>query len=286
MKIVGDVIIYCAKAYGEKVYLELLSIGCHVVAFCDSARLNQGGRRLGLPVYSYQDCRMNYPKAVYVVANSTYATAIEIGIELEKDGYVKDSSYFLSIELEMKGELSEYKRSVKKVLENQTLILFGRSFLCELFVRWIQQMKWNTKVLVCQTEGEIDSFYSQYTDAIWIPLEMGVALQVPEKDENLVQILQSHGISSFSRLFERKALYCEELAVADRKYVNHFAVQVKKVLFLKESAVSGSSFVASVLGLHPNILSLGLNAWEVNIWHIVKKAVIAASKSLAEIVTA
>ncbi|HBI59636.1 MAG TPA: hypothetical protein DDY31_00235 [Lachnospiraceae bacterium] len=284
MKIDADVIVYCAKGYGEKVCLELLSIGCRVVAFCDNARLNQGGMRLGLPVYSYQDCRMKYPKAVYVVANSTYAIAIEIGIELEKDGYVKDSSYFLAIELEMRGELSEYKRSVKKVLENQTLILFGRSFLCELFVRWIREMRWKSEVLVCPSENDIDSFCNQYSDGIWIPLEMGIALGMPEKNEHLVQILQSHGISSFTRFFEGNALYCEELAVVDRKDVNQFDVQVKKVLFLKASAMSGSSLVASVLDSHPNILSLGINIWEVNIWHIVKKAAMAAGENLAEII--
>lgn len=285
MKIDGNIIVYCAKGYGERVYLELLSIGCRVVAFCDNARLNQDGMRLGLPVYSYQDCRMNYPKAVYVVANSTYAIAIEIGIELEKDGYVKDYSYFLSIELEMRGELSEYKGSVKKVLDNQTLILFGRSFLCELFVKWIQEMRWNTKVLVCPSEDDIDCFSNQYSDAIWIPLEMGIALGMLEKNEHLVQILQSHRICSFSRFFEENALYCEELAVGDMKEVNQLGVQVKKVLFLKASAVSGSSLVAAVLDSHPNILSLGVNIWEVNIWHIVKKAVIATGESLAEIIT-
>ncbi|HBI59634.1 MAG TPA: hypothetical protein DDY31_00225, partial [Lachnospiraceae bacterium] len=154
----------------------------------------------------------------------------------------------------------------------------------ELFVRWIQQMRWNEEVLVCPTEGEIDGFHNQYADAVWIPLEMGIGLGMPEKDEDLVQILQSHGISSFSRFFERKPLYCEELAIDNKQSVSQSIVQVKKVLLLKASAMSGSSLVAFVLGLHPNILSLGLNEWEVNIWHIVKKAAMAAGGNLAEII--
>lgn len=273
MKIENDIIVYCAKGYGEKIYIMLLSIGCHVVAFCDNAKSNQNGMRLGLPVYDYQVCRMKYPQAVYVIANSTYATAIEIGMELEKDGYVKNVSYFISIELKARGMLSKYKEGVQAVLNNQTLILYGRSFLCELFVRWIQNLHLNIKVFICPSEDSIRDFNRQWPSAIWIPLEIGTSFGKPEKNECVVKILQNHEIHSFTRFFLGNMLYCEQLSVVNRKDVKEYGDKVKKVLFLKLSPLSGSVFVNSVLDSHPNILFLGLTILGVNIWHIVKKVV-------------
>lgn len=284
----SEVIVYCAKGYGEEVYIKLLSKGYHVLAFCDNAKINDGGMRLGLPVYSYQKCRQKYPDAVYVVANSTYATAIEIGADLEKDGYCKGSSYFLSLELEEKGELLEYKKEVPKVLENKTLILFGRLFLCDLFMEWVETLEQkNIDIHICPSEENIDEFVGKWGDAIWVPLEMGVSVGFPEKDEDLVRILQAHGIGSFTRFFLGHMLYCEELPVSNNTDLNmdEFGIQVEKVLFLKSSPMSGSLLIDNILDFHPNVLYLGLNIWSCNIWHIVKAAVDKPGEQLAGIIT-
>ena len=281
-----DVIIYCAKGYGEEVYMKLLYKGYHVVAFCDNGKINNGGMRLGVPVYDYRKCRLKYPKAVYVVANSTYATAIEIGIDLEKDGYCKGSSYFLSLELEEKGELLEYKKEVPKVLENKTLILFGRPFLCDLFTKWTENLKENVAVHICPSEEMINEFARKWPDAIWVPLEMGISLGYPEKDEDLVRILQTNGICSFTRFFLGHMLYCEEFPVSNSKDFDfdELGVKVETVLFLKSSPMSGSLLIDNILDFHPNVLYLGLTSWSCNIWHIVKSAVVKPGENLVGII--
>lgn len=284
MEIGNEIIVYCAKGYGEEVYIKLLSKGYRVAAFCDNAKINEGGMRLGLPVYNYQECRRKYPDAVYVVANSTYAAAIAIGADLERDGYRKGSSYFLSLELEEQGELSEYKKQVPKVLEHKTLILFGRPFLCDLFRKWIENLEQKIDVQTCPSEESIDEFAGKWEDAIWVPLEMGVSLGLPERDEDLVRILQAHGICSFTRFFLGHMLYCEELPVSGNtdRIMDEFGIQVEKVLFLKSSPFSGSLLIDNILDFHPNILFLGLNPWGCNIWHIVKASVDRPGEELAE----
>ena len=282
----ADIIVYCAAGYGEEIYLKLISMGYHVICFCDNAERNRGIHLLGLPVYNYQECRQRYPNAIYVIANSTYATAIEIGNRLEQDGFVKNYTYYISIELELQGLLSNEKEGIKKVLEGKILILFGNVFLCSVFEKWVQRNLKNVELHVCLTGDDIDGYRIQYPDAIWIPLERGISITNSKMNKVVVQILQSNGINSFSRFFLGHMEYCEELDFTYKKKdsITYGKAQIKKVLFLKSSSFSGSILIDSILDSHPNILYLDLSIWGTNIWYIIKNVVAVPKEHLVEAV--
>lgn len=282
-----EIIIYCAAGYGEEILLKLISLGYNIVCFCDNAKRNEGSFLLGVPVYNYQKCCLEYPDAVYVIANSTYATALEIGLELEQDGYIKNLSYYISIELELQGLLSDEKEGIREVLKNQVLILFGNLFLCELFEKWAYNFINNSKTYICHTENEIDSYKRIYPDALWIPLEKGFTGLDIQKNELLVQLLQKHNICLFSRFFLSHMVYCEEFVSVHNNcqfedFKNTCGLQVKKVLFLKTSSFSGSLFIDSLLDSHPNILYLGISGWSLNIWYIIKSVIKEPEETLTE----
>lgn len=100
-------IVYCAAGYGEEIYAKLRSMKREVLCFCDNAKRNQGIKILDRYVYSYQRCRELYPEAVYIIANSRYAKALRIGADLERDGLIRNETYFLSLDLEAAKILPE-----------------------------------------------------------------------------------------------------------------------------------------------------------------------------------
>ena len=274
-----DIVVYCAAGYGEKIYLKLVSAGCNVVGFCDNAARNRGVFLWGKPIYNYQECRQKYPQVIYIIANSTYLTALKIGKELEQDGYVKDASYFLAIELELQDLLPSEKAGLNMILGERQLILFGNLFLCSFFEKWVKGLTQSSELYICPSEEEIADYKDRYINAVWIPLERDISVifhAKANKETLLVQSLQNHGIKSFSRFFLGNLIYCEEEASAcNRKdiFANNYGALVKKVIFLKQSSHSGSLSIDSILDFHPNILYLGLNAWSMNIWYVIKKVI-------------
>lgn len=265
------IIVYCAAGYGEEIYLKLISMGYRVICFCDNAEKNRGIHLLGLPVYNYEECRQRYPDAVYMVANSTYATALEIGMGLEQDGYVKNVTYYLSLELEMQGLMPEEQEGIQSVLLGKKLILVGEPFLCSVFKNWVHIVVKDVEVYFCPTEEEIDCYKNRYSDAVWIPLERGISIAASQINTELVQILQKHDVGSFSRYFLSHIDYCREIGLAHKSEDNVKAdIQVKKVVFLKSSSFSGSMLIDSILDSHPDILYLSLSNWGINVWYIIK----------------
>ena len=286
----NEVIVYCVAAYGEKISLCLTAMGYSVVAFCDHSEKLKGVLILGIPVYGYVQCREKFPDAVYVIANSNYGTALEIGEKLEKDGYQRNSTYFISHELEYRGLLSNalYKNGVIKILSEKTVVLFGDSFLCSLFLQWAKAYLKNTKIEICPSEKEIDSYTEKYTAAVWIPLE----LLIPEERNEgaMMCMFQEHGICSFSRFFMSYLPYCEQNHLFEKGSLvrrdtpdmgKESGVVIKKVLFLKTSSYSGSVFINSVLSKHPQILYLGYTDWGIHIWYIVNVAAGICREDLA-----
>lgn len=287
-----DIIIYCAAGYGEKIYLKLVSAGCNVVGFCDNAARNKGVFLWGKPIYNYQECRQIYPQVIYIVANSTYLTALKIGKELEQDGYVKDTSYFLALELESQELLANESENVGfcLILKERPLILFGSSFLCHFFEKWVKSLTRNSELYICTSEEEIAEYKDRYTNAVWIPLAIDISVILPARANKgllLIQSLQEHDIKSFSRFFLKNLVYCvEQCSVYSKEdiSVNDYGGLVKKVLFLKQSAYSGSLLINSILDFHPNILYLGFNTWSISIWHIIKKVIKKKSDYVGEII--
>lgn len=83
-------IVYCAgNKGGKKVYTQLITNGIKVLCFCDNGNSGNDSKRMGLDVYSYEECRQKFPDAVYVVANK-YWIELEIGEILEEDNYIKN----------------------------------------------------------------------------------------------------------------------------------------------------------------------------------------------------
>ncbi len=287
LDLTSNIIIYCAKGYGESIALKLISAGYHITAFCDNAPSNEGKFILGIPVYNYKICQEKYSDIFYIVANSTYATCIEIGLELELDGYIRDITYYLANDLELEGILPDEREGVKLILSSNILILFGNMFLCYIFEKWAIDFLDNCKVYICSTENEIEYYRETYKDAIWIPLEKAFPLPDSNINESLVQILQSYNINSFSRFFLSNLIYCEECQYNITK--NKMQIEpdmfsgIKKVVFLKSSGFSGSALINSMFDFHPNILYLGYNLWSMNIWHIFKHATMV-KKEIPEII--
>ncbi len=285
-----DIVVYCAAGYGEKIFLKLVSAGCNVVGFCDNAERNKGVFLFGKPIHNYQECRQKYPQVNYVIANSTYLTAIKIGEELEQDGYIKDTSYFLAIELELQDLLPSENIGVSIILKERPFVLFGNLFLCSFFEKWTRGLAKDSDIFICPSEEEIAAYKDRYTDAVWIPLESdisGIFHAKANKGTLLVQSLQNHGIKSFSRFFLGNLIYCEEeCSACNRKdiFTNNYGALVKKVFFLKQSSHSGSLLLDSILDFHPNILYLGLNAWSMNIWYIIKKVIEKKEDYIGEII--
>lgn len=280
-----DIIIYCATGYGEKIGLCLVSMGFHVIGFCDNAKQNEGTFLLGLPVYNYCECHKRFLNAVYIVSHSNYAVALEIGMELEHDGYERNCSYFLSIELEFSNLLSQnvYK-GLENLLNNKIVVLFGDSFLCNIFKIWAEKFIRFSKLHICKSKKDLDFYQSQYSYAIWIPLEKGFPVPDSKNNEKLIQVLQEHCIFSYSRFFLCNMIYCEEQKNTDTliDIENNFETIIEKVVFLKTSSFSGSFFINSVLDFHPQILYLGYRGWSMNIWHIVKNVVNIPRQKLPE----
>ncbi|HBI59635.1 MAG TPA: hypothetical protein DDY31_00230 [Lachnospiraceae bacterium] len=284
-----EIIIYCAAGYGEEICLKFISLGYRIVGFCDNAKKNKGTLLLGLPVYDYKECRMRYPKAVYIVANSCYATALEIGMELEEDGYIKNVSYYLSIELDLRGVLPDDEVSgIQFLLNNRTLVLFGNQFLCSLFEEWAYKLIDNMDLYICQTEDEITYYKKACPDAIWIPLERETPFGDLNRKKWLAQ-LQEYNIHSFSRFFLQHMVYCEGVLSCDGNIEKGFAKEnefrIQKVVFLKTSSFSGSFLMDSILDSHPNILYLEYHVGS-DIWHIIKYLRKISKKDLAEEITA
>lgn len=83
------VIVYCTGNKGEKVYTQLITNGIEVLCFCDNGNSGNDSKRMGLDVYSYEECRQKFSDTVYVVANK-YWIELEIGEILEEDNYIKN----------------------------------------------------------------------------------------------------------------------------------------------------------------------------------------------------
>lgn len=273
----SNIIIYCAKGYGESIALKLISAGYHITAFCDNAPNNEGKFILGIPVYNYKICQKNYSDILYIVANSTYAKSIEIGLELEQDGYIRDVTYYLANDLELQGILPDEWEGVKLILNSNTLILFGNMFLCHIFEKWAMYFLDNFNLYICSNENKIEYYRETYKNAIWIPLEKTFPLPDSNINESLVQILQSYNINSFTRFFLSHLIYCEEYQYNMEKIKFDIFPGIKKVVFLKSSGFSGSALINSMFDFHPNILYLGFNLWSINIWYIFKSATMVKS---------
>lgn len=282
-----DIIVYCAAGYGEKICIQLLSLGHHVVCFCDNAKKNEGIFLLGIPVYNYNECRKQYPQAVYVIANSNKATALEIATELERDGFVKNLSYFNSVESDLKGEFPEVRESVLHVFRDKTLILYGNLFLCDLFEKWIKKSSGSIEVHICSAEDIIIDYKNKYRESIWIPLEFTSPFFMDsKKTEALFETLHNYNIVSFSRFFLHYMIFCEEESVISNNTpaLSNHNIFIKKVAFLKSAALSGASFINSVMDFHPNILYLGFNALGINIWRVVKMAAKVPNEKKVEVI--
>lgn len=283
-----NIIIYCATGYGEKICLCLVSMGFNVIGFCDNAKKNEGTFLLGLPVYNYCECRKRFSNAVYVVSHSNYAVALEIGMELEHDGYERNFSYFLSVELEYSNLLSQnICKGLGNILDNHTLVLFGDLFLCNVFKIWAKSFIPVSTLHICKSKKDLDFYRIQYSDSIWILLEKGVPVPDKKSNEKLIQILQEHHIFSYSRFFLYNMIYCEEqfFKKSTNKLLNienSNIITIKKVVFLKTSSFSGSFFINSILDFHPQILYLGYTGWSMNIWHIVKNVINIPRQKLSE----
>lgn len=278
LSITNDIIVYCAAAYGEKICSGLIALGYSVVGFCDNSEKLKESYILGIPVYGYLECRKKFPDAVYVIANSNYSTALEIGKLLENDKYEKNVTYYISCELEYQGVISDdsYKSGVIEILSGKTLILCGDLFLCNKFLEWSKYHLKDTKTDICSSEENVRSYVEKYPDAIWIPVE----ILIPEyRNEGVLMcMLWKNHINSFSRLFMSYPVYCEQeylfeksnlITTEDHAGWQELEIIVKKVMFLKTSSYSGSIFINSVLYAHPQILYLGYSEWGMHIWYIV-----------------
>lgn len=272
-----ELIIWCAGQYGNEVFTQATKIGWNVCCFCDMQKEKQGKFVRNVPVYCFEDAYEKYPHAVIIIANSNYAECMRIGRTLEEQGFIKNQSYFIAIDLEVRGILPIMKAPFNII--NREIILIGPQYLCESFMEWAEESK--DQIKICPSEKDIAIWKQKFPNALWIPLYRD-PLSI-EYDRKVNEY--------YNRLLEEKVLFTEwflkHFDYCDGK--NNKKLQddllnnpVNKILFNILPSNSGNTFLDGVLDSHPNILSFGIDmyVWSNNIWDIVK---IAGKEEGAEI---
>ena len=269
------VIVYCAGNKGEKVYTQLITNGIEVLCFCDNGNSGNGSKRMGLDVYSYEECRQKFPDAVYVVANK-YWIELEIGEILEKDNYIKNKTYFLSSELEGRGFLCSNYNGLVHVLEKQKVILLigGEDEFADLFIEWGIKILKDSEIYRAE-ENNISVMVEKYPDALWILLRnMKVPVYTNQKDElkeKYIRLFNKYGIKSYSTYFYSNFDYLEMEKCDNISYIDTFPVQ-KRGLYIAPRSSAGMTLLGSVFDGHPGLLFLGESQyfWKLNIYLVVK----------------
>lgn len=264
-----DVVIWCAGQYGQEVLAHIENHGGNVCCFCDTNEEKQGMRLHNVPVYCFEDAYKQNPYAVVVIAHSNYSECIRIGDKLEAQGFIKNESYFIALEMEIVGRFPLMKAPF--CLTDREIILLGPQYLCECFIEWVGQEKEN--ILICISEEDIGEWKQKYPMALWIPLYRGVLeIEHEERISRYCQCLSEENVL-FTEWFLKHFDYCEkrnmEALEGGKK-----GDSVKKVLFNVLINNVGNSFIDGVLDSHPEILYLGLEmyVWSNNIWDIIKHA--------------
>lgn len=269
------VIVYCAGNKGEKVYTQLITNGIKILCFCDNGNSGDGSKRMGLDVYSYEECRKKFPDAVYVVANK-YWIELEIGGILEKDNYIKNKTYFLSSELEGRGFLCSNYDGLVQVLKKQKVIMLigGEDEFAGLFTEWAVNIL-QTPGIYRAKENNIYEMAEKYPDALWILLRnMEVPVYTNQEDElkeKYIRLFNKYGIKSYSTYFYSNFDYLETEKSVNISHTDTFPVQ-KKGLYIAPRSSAGLTLLGSVFDGHPGLLFLGEPQyfWKVSIYLVVK----------------
>lgn len=260
-----DLIIWCAGQYGQGVSVYIKNNGGNISCFCDSEKEKQGKCILDIPVYCFDEAYERNPHALVVVANSNYAECIRIGNKLETYGFIKDKSYFIALEMEIKGVFPLMKAPF--CLNDRKIILLGPQYLCECFIGWAEEYREN--ILICKSDQDIGVWKQKYPTALWIPLYRG-SLGIVH-DEKILQFRQclSEENTLFTEWFLNHFDYCDNKNIEGMECDE--SVSVKKVLFNILVNNAGNTFIDGVIDSHPNILFFGLEmyVWTNNIWDII-----------------
>lgn len=262
----SKVIIYCAGQYGNEVMLQGEKLGWSVCCFCDKQAEKCKG---SIPIYSFEDAYGLYPYAVIVIAHSDYSECLRIGRKIEKQGFVKNRTYFIAIELEMKGVLPIIRAPFQ--LTGKKIILLGLPYLCDLFIQWLGND--TEQIEVCYSEEDVNVWNKRFPNSLWIPLyREPLEIEYDKRIRWIISCLVKENVL-YTEWFLRHFDYCDG-RVQPEWYGNTRNATVSKILFNILPNNVGNSFLNGVLDAHPEILYFGMEmyVWTNNIWDIVQIA--------------
>ncbi len=279
-----EIIIYCAGQYGNEVLIQGSKLNWNICCFCDKRAEKYEGDGYfinDIPVYDFEDAHKTYPQAVMIIAHSDYAECLRIGRKIEKQGFVKNKTYFIAIELEMKGILPVIRTPFH--VNDRKIILIGLPYLCDCFIEWMGNDR--EQIEVCYSEKDVNIWNRKFPDALWIPLHREpLEIEYDKKIRSIIGCLANENVL-YTDYFLKHLDYCDggRQLEPSGKAENNAAY---KILFNILPNNVGNSFLNGVLDGHPEILYFGMEmyVWTNNLWDIVQIAAKEKGTNVVEMI--
>lgn len=292
-------ILYCAGRFGEIAYNCMLGYGMKPVCMCDNSPDKFGKKFFDLSLFNYKQCKEKYKDAIYLITSESQSTCNIIGTQLEADGKIKNKDYFLFLEFDYDASTSCYLEHIIKKFE---IVLMGDLFPCRALSEMLYKKNIisKEKILYCSqlkniengetkwagsTIATLEECREYYPNAVYFAVYKEVSDTVKEYSKKVKKIIYDSGIPNISFYFSNDYFYLRDyfkLQPGDKgksvcaggglKPLGKIRIEdVDKVLFLFDSALSGTHFMNTVIDAHPNILTLGYNCLQGNLLFYIQE---------------